>query len=294
MEQSSQPRARREQRPWTEEDQRRAEELRAQGLSYYAIGSAMGRDRGVVQRRLDPEAREKHRQAVIRCHATNRRIGYDVRQPWTDELQRLAESLYEQGISFYAIAKRLGHDRKVVQCRIDLGASAKRRARGKSWRDRNPDRAAECCRQWRQGSSHPQRQEAILAYRRRWRELNRDRVRESNRRRQALRRSAHRSALHPLGMNEIANRARIFGDCCAYCGCAGKLTVDHVLALSAGGLDESANVVPACPACNMKKRAAPVEQWYRRQPFFSESRWRKIQRHCPGVAAGQLSLALAA
>jgi len=34
---------------------------------------------------------------------------------------------------------------------------------------------------------------------------------------------------------------------CAYCGCASnRLTMDHVLALSNGGLHDIENIVPAC------------------------------------------------
>jgi 5-methylcytosine-specific restriction endonuclease McrA len=77
---------------------------------------------------------------------------------------------------------------------------------------------------------------------------------------------------------------------CAYCGSPERLTVDHVLALKCGGHDEAPNVVPACLRCNSSKSASFVEQWYRRQPFFDKARWRKIQRHCPDAAKGQLVL----
>jgi hypothetical protein len=88
---------------------------------------------------------------------------------------------------------------------------------------------------------------------------------------------------------------------CAFCGVDAKhprnaghdrLTVEHILALTKNGLDEADNIAPACHSCNCSKSNAPVEEWYRRQPFFTEARWRKICRHCPGAVIGQLPLAM--
>jgi 5-methylcytosine-specific restriction endonuclease McrA len=44
-----------------------------------------------------------------------------------------------------------------------------------------------------------------------------------------------------------------YGQCCAYCGLPGKLTMDHVVPLSRGGKHEISNVVPACSRCNSRK-----------------------------------------
>jgi 5-methylcytosine-specific restriction endonuclease McrA len=73
-----------------------------------------------------------------------------------------------------------------------------------------------------------------------------------------------------------------------------RLTVEHVLALTKGGLDEAANIIPACTACNSSKNNSPIEDWYRQQPWFMDARWRKIQRHCSAAVVGQLPLALTA
>lgn len=40
---------------------------------------------------------------------------------------------------------------------------------------------------------------------------------------------------------------------CAYCGVHDKMTVDHVIPLSAGGQNQVDNVVPACGSCNLVK-----------------------------------------
>jgi 5-methylcytosine-specific restriction endonuclease McrA len=93
-------------------------------------------------------------------------------------------------------------------------------------------------------------------------------------------------------MPSLMIRYALFKGKCCYCGTGGKLEVDHVLPLSLGGLDDASNIAPACRRCNASKNASPVEAWYRRQPFFTEVRWRKIQRHCPAAVTGQLPLAL--
>lgn len=53
-----------------------------------------------------------------------------------------------------------------------------------------------------------------------------------------------------------------FGHRCAYClrheSTCGKLTQDHVVALSRGGEHTAENVVPACVPCNSTKRRRPV------------------------------------
>lgn len=47
--------------------------------------------------------------------------------------------------------------------------------------------------------------------------------------------------------------------CCAYCGkrCKGRLTQDHILALSKGGTHTLHNVIGACISCNARKQAGP-------------------------------------
>jgi 5-methylcytosine-specific restriction endonuclease McrA len=127
--------------------------------------------------------------------------------------------------------------------------------------------------------------------------------RDASRRRSVLRRSSRLTAVVPLTLRQQGERFAIWQDKCAYCGVSsqdprncnfGRLAVDHVLALKECGLDELQNVVPACFCCNSSKQDRPVEAWYRAQPFFTEARWRKIQRHCPAAVVGQLPLALPA
>lgn len=85
----------------------------------------------------------------------------------------------------------------------------------------------------------------------------------------------------PFKYEERAVRLALFDGQCAFCGSSKKLTMDHVVAISRGGLHEAGNIVPACQSCNSKKSASIVFEWYSRQPFFCEKRWNKIVRHCP-------------
>lgn len=52
---------------------------------------------------------------------------------------------------------------------------------------------------------------------------------------------------------------------CAYCGAAGPLQRDCVLALSRGGRYTLGNIVPACRSCNASKGNDEVTAWMRRK-----------------------------
>ncbi len=76
-------------------------------------------------------------------------------------------------------------------------------------------------------------------------------------------------------------------DGCAFCGADEKLTLEHVVALNDGGLHVPSNLIGSCHSCNSSKNDSHVEEWYRKQPFFSEQRWQRIQTI---TGNGQLSL----
>lgn len=64
---------------------------------------------------------------------------------------------------------------------------------------------------------------------------------------------------------------------CAYCGTNEKLTIDHIVPRSRGGLDESKNVLCSCEQCNHSKGFSDWDDWYKSQYFFEESRYKKIK-----------------
>jgi hypothetical protein len=103
--------------------------------------------------------------------------------------------------------------------------------------------------------------------------------RQKSKRRKAQMRN---SVAIQLSGKQINERFAEFDHRCAYCGAQpekhDKLHIEHVLPISKGGTHALGNVLPACKSCNFSKRDHEAEQWYRQQPFFTETRWRKICR----------------
>lgn len=73
---------------------------------------------------------------------------------------------------------------------------------------------------------------------------------------------------------------------CAYCGVpSDELEQDHVLAISKGGHDLLANIVPACEPCNSSKHAHDVNAWLaKRGKKVADAAIRRMSK-----AAGSLS-----
>jgi len=173
-----------------------------------------------------------------------------------------------------------------------LKNAAKRRSQCAEWYQRNLQHVR---------AYYQQNKKSFRAYEREYRKRRPEVSRANSRRYQSIKRAAYRRALLPLTRAAENARFALWRNRCAFCGVDAKhprnaghdrLTVEHVLALTKNGLDEADNIMPACHSCNCSKNNAPVESWYRRQPFFTETRWRKIQRHCPAAVVGQLPLAL--
>jgi hypothetical protein len=238
-----------------------------------------------------------------------------TRRLWTAQDQITAEVAAACGVGLRTIAAAIDCGHNTVRRQLVTGALEQEALKTRLRRAADPEKAREWDRTWRKNNLEKARdagrrykaanRERVLerarirdkadpAKRRdkhlRWQQANRNATRERNRRRQALRRAARCRALLPITSAAIGAQFALWRNRCAYCGISGRITVDHVSPLIHGGLDQVDNIVPACGNCNSSKRDRPVETWYRRQPFFSESRWRKIERHCPASAGGQLVL----
>jgi hypothetical protein len=253
---------RRKPRPWTAQDQIIAEVAAACGVTCGVIGRSLRRSETSVREHLIPAVAKKNRESSRRWHQTNTEKVREYRRNWH---KLNAEKACE---------------------------------RSRQWRKDNPERLREQVRKWRKANPVNVRMNT-----RRYRQSNPGKNQENLRRRATWRRAARRAALHPVTRAQIDARFAIWDNRCAFCGVDAshernhgreRLTVEHVLALTKGGLDEASNIIPACSACNSSKNNSPVEDWYRQQPWFTEARWRKIQRHCPAAVVGQLPLALAA
>jgi hypothetical protein len=106
----------------------------------------------------------------------------------------------------------------------------------------------------------------------RWVKDNPDKMKEYGRR--------HRN--HDITKTEYENLLKVFDSSCAYCGLTlqesyeiygQKLHNDHVVE---DGYNDLRNDVPACKVCNSLKHQNDMEEWYRKQEFFSQERLDKI------------------
>ena len=241
-----------------------------------------------------------------------REIGRFLDRPHNAISRHLSLIAAERQRKFYHSYYQANLESQRERNRCNYKANAeKRRNYACAYRKLNADKVRKSKRLWIKANPEWARQKArryyesntdrILERSRAWAAANPDKVFHKTRRRNAWKRAARRHALQPVTRQQIDARFALWNNRCAFCGVDAshqrnhgreRLTVEHVLALTKGGLDEASNIIPACTSCNTSKHNSPVETWYRRQPWFTEARWRKIQRHCPAAVVGQLPLAL--
>jgi 5-methylcytosine-specific restriction endonuclease McrA len=270
-------------RPWTNSDQAKAEVAAACGVPISVIARALARSYGSVQYHLVASVANK---AIEKSRASNALQSEKVKEYRKQYYLANRDFVLQRNRAWYAANRQ-----KSIDASLRWSQDNRERSREMKRRSRKANRAKILESKRNRYKADPQK---VHDQTREWRRLNLAKSREQSRRRKALRRSSRRMAPAPLTLESKESRFALWANRCAYCGKAGKMTVDHVLALTAGGLDEPSNVAPACGPCNSSKNNAPIEWWYRRQPFFTAARWRKIQRHCPAAVVGQLPLALPA
>jgi len=116
----------------------------------------------------------------------------------------------------------------------------------KEWANLHPEKIKSYNKKYRLG--HPEKvKEVEKAYR------------ESHKEKLVLRTIKHRAKLKSasgfgLSTTEWNWIRKMFDYRCAYCGKETKLTVDHVVPLSKGGIHDISNVVPSCMPCNSGKQ----------------------------------------
>ena len=143
----------------------------------------------------------------------------------------------------------------------------------RKWRQANPTKKSAINTKWNKANP-----ECLRANEHRWRKANRETKRAIVERRRASKLNAIVSD-RPVTPAMEAERKNLFGGCC-YCGSQRKLSLEHVVALTDGGLHVEENLLGACHSCNSSKGSRPVEMWYRSQSFFSEQRWQEITFAC--------------
>ena len=99
--------------------------------------------------------------------------------------------------------------------------------------------------------------EKILEQKKKYRQANPDKHRAHEQKRRALKKNAAGDAT----AIEIQARFDYHGNRCYYCGCDGKMTIEHRIPLSRGGSHHPANIVPACQTCNSSKRAKTEKEF---------------------------------
>jgi 5-methylcytosine-specific restriction endonuclease McrA len=284
-------------RPWTPKDQAIAEVAAACGISLAEIGRTINRDAVTVRHHVKQCSAVGHLEACRRYREANRQKHRDTcrryREAFPDRVKESVRRFHAANPGARRAYYRANHAKRIAAMRAYY---RRNKERIREWRIANADRRKEWLRLWHEANPgwsrnyYQQNKGRIKEYRRKRYSLNKAAELNKTKRYNARKRAGRKAALVPVSFDHVKARFAIFKDQCAYCGSSGKMEADHVLALSRGGLDEPSNIIPACRSCNGSKHAQPVESWYRRQPFFTEARWRKIQRHCPAVVTGQLPL----
>ncbi len=143
------------------------------------------------------------------------------------------------------------------------------RARSLKWKRNNPEKVR--ASEQKQREKNP---EKSCVDDRKWRKANPEKVVAKSARRRAL----LFDAVVPGREVTVAiqkRRKALFDGCC-FCGADKKLTLEHIVPLSKGGLHVEENLLGSCKRCNSSKHVKPVESWFRSQSFFDEQRWQRI------------------
>jgi 5-methylcytosine-specific restriction endonuclease McrA len=140
----------------------------------------------------------------------------------------------------------------------------------KEWQKANPEKCREYYKRWhvdnaqgRNQTYYSEHSEEVKQRAHIWAIHNPEKRHEHKRRwyiNNAASRKATgliRAAVYAQGnfdFDQWFSTLEVFCHACAYCLCTDRpLTMDHVLAISKGGLHTAGNIVPACRSCNSKK-----------------------------------------
>lgn len=113
-----------------------------------------------------------------------------------------------------------------------------------AWQEENKDRVKATTQAWRKRNP-----EKVKQYEADWSKRNAETRAKHTRDRRA--RSLGSPGSHTKC--EWEQRKVEFGNTCPGCGATGKLSLDHVVPLNAGGSHDIENIQPLCKPCNSKK-----------------------------------------
>lgn len=229
--------------------------------------------------------RRKSNGGCISCSKVfeSQRKRLPVAEPFLGNLCKRNHEYENTGKTFRSIHRRC------TECDRLNSRSERARNYNKQWRKENPEIVAAQWREWNQRhpeaykesqdryKSKPDYKERMAALRKRRYEENLERERSKgiihNKKRKAKKLKNHS---HVYTLDDIRQRFQDFDGCCAYCG-AIATSIDHWIALKSGGPDVLGNLLPACMTCNPSKGSKDGETWFRSQPFFTNTRWKRIK-----------------
>jgi 5-methylcytosine-specific restriction endonuclease McrA len=173
---------------------------------------------------------------------------------------RLCYNAY--GAAYYAKTKERRRARaRDIRARMP---AEKRVAKGRVWREANPDYFREHYAANRERVSSRVRRHAaanrerVAAKARRYYEEHPDVGRAGGARRYARKMSAPGRGVSAAEWRDVLDASL---GLCAYCGERKALTLDHIDPLSRGGAHDPENLVAACRNCNSSKRQSPLLVW---------------------------------
>jgi 5-methylcytosine-specific restriction endonuclease McrA len=142
------------------------------------------------------------------------------------------------------VIKRYQSSEKGRLTRKLLGQGEKAQNRLRLWLAANQERREQYVRKW---LKTPQGKEYM--------------ARRNFHRRAAVERTPAKEVLNSVQWNEIK---RTYNYSCVYCGVIEsvvvKLTRDHIIPVTKGGLHTKENIVPACQPCNARKGTKHLER----------------------------------
>ena len=135
----------------------------------------------------------------------------------------------------------------------------KARESSRKWYEANKEKVRESSRKYREENSEKRRE-----YNRKWKRNNPEKHREHNRKWQndnpeKRRENHHRrrarvaNAAGSFTAEQWQARLEYHGNRCIYCGCDGKMTIEHLIPLVRGGTNWPSNLAPSCRSCNCSK-----------------------------------------
>lgn len=144
-----------------------------------------------------------------------------------------------------------------VQCNQESKYSTCRKCQKKNTYIKNKDKILAKNRAYGQRWRKTDRYKEYLSE---YKRLNKDKLNEYKRIYNSGRRAKLREG--KVSVEEWNTILKSQNFCCTYCRIEDrKLTIDHIVPLSKGGLHTKENVCGACMKCNLSKRAKDLSEW---------------------------------